>query len=141
MHLTTYFYRHFWVDLVLILLCAVTGLILGFLSLFLVQGVVRRLYGMAISWVFVSGVVGLSAFGIYLGRFLRFNSWDVIWKPLALSRGITKWAANPLAHSNSFAFPLLFAMFLFLSYVMLYALTHLHPERFTSIAPPLEAKG
>jgi uncharacterized membrane protein len=140
-HLTTYFYRHFWVDLVLILLCAVTGLILGFLSLFLVQGVVRRLYGMGTSWLFVLGVACLSGFGIYLGRFLRFNSWDVIWKPLALSRGITTWAANPLAHSRSFAFPLLFAMFLFLSYVMLYALTHLQPERFTSIAPPQEAQG
>ena len=138
-HLTTYFYRHFWVDLVLILLCAVTGLILGFVSLFLVQGVVRKLYGTATSWAFVLGVAGLSGFGIYLGRFLRFNSWDVIWKPIALSRGITTWAANPLAHSNSFAFPLLFAIFLFLSYVMLYALTHLHPERFTPIAAPREA--
>lgn len=128
-HLTTYFYRHFWVDLVLILLCAFTGLVLGFVSLFLMQGVVRRLFGHLTSWLFIAGVAVLSGFGIYLGRFQRFNSWDVIWKPMALSRGIGHWAANPLAHSNSYAFPVLFALFLFLAYLMLYALTHLeHSE-------------
>jgi uncharacterized membrane protein len=130
-HLTTYFYRHFWVDLVLILLCALTGLVLGFVSLFLMQGVVRRLFGSAASWLFIAAVAGLSGFGIYLGRFLRFNSWDILWKPVALSRGIGKWAANPMAHANTFAFPVLFGVFLFIAYLMLYALTHLkHSEAF-----------
>ena len=124
-HLTTYFYNHFWIDLMLILLCALTGLVLGFVSLFLMQGVVRRLFGDVASWGFIVAVAGLSGFGIYLGRFLRFNSWDIVWKPLALYHGIGQWAANPLAHSNTYAFPMLFAIFLFLAYVMLYALTHL----------------
>lgn len=124
-HLTTYFYSHFWVDLVLILSCAMTGMVLGFVSLFLMQAVVRRLYGSAASWLFIGGVMALSSFGIYLGRFLRFNSWDVVWKPVALSRGIGHWAANPLAHSSSYAFPVLFAVFLFTAYLLLYALTHL----------------
>ena len=128
-HLKTYFYSHFWVDLTLILLCAMTGLVLGFLSLFLMQGVVRRMFGATTSWLFIAAVAGLSGFGIYLGRILRFNSWDIIWKPVALSRGIGKWASNPMAHSNSYAFPMLFAIFLFIAYLMLYALTHLeHAE-------------
>lgn len=132
-HLTTYFYSHFWIDLTLILLCALTGLVLGFLSLFLMQGVVRRMFGAAASWLFIAAVAGLSSFGIYLGRFLRFNSWDIIWKPVELSRGIGKWAANPMAHSTSYAFPMLFALFLFIAYLMLYALTHLeHAEARTS---------
>ena len=141
-HLTTYFYRHFWVDLMLILLCALTGLVLGFVSLFLMQGVVRKLFGNLMSWVFIAGVAGLSGFGIYLGRFLRFNSWDIIWKPVALSRGIRDWATNPLAHSNSYAFPMLFAVFLFLAYLMLYALTHLeHSTHLTASPFPQQAPG
>jgi uncharacterized membrane protein len=124
-HLTSYFYSHFWVDLVLILLCALTGLVLGFVSLFLMQGVVRRMLGSAASWLFIAAVAVVSGFGIYLGRFLRFNSWDILWKPVALSRGIGEWASNPLAHSSSYAFPVLFAVFLFIAYLMLYALTHL----------------
>jgi uncharacterized membrane protein len=132
-HLTTYFYSHFWVDLTLILLCGLTGLVLGFVSLFLMQGVVRRMFGSAASWLFIGAVAGLSGFGIYLGRFLRFNSWDIFLKPVALSRGIGKWAANPLAHPTSYAFPMLFAVFLFIAYLMLYALTHLeHAEARTS---------
>jgi uncharacterized membrane protein len=135
-HLTTYLYGRFWVDLVLILTCAMTGLVLGFVSLFLMQGVVRRLFGSVASWFFIGGVAGLSSFGIYLGRFLRFNSWDIIRHPLALSRGIGHWAANPMAQSASFAFPMLFAVFLFLAYLMLYALTHLKPtEAWDRLAP------
>ncbi len=131
-HLNTTYYSHFWIDLVLVLLCALTGLVLGFVSLFLMQTVVKRLFGSAASWLFIAGVAALTGFGIYLGRFLRFNSWDVLFKPLALSRGIGNWAADPLAHPTSFAFPAMFATFLFIAYVLLYALTHLQQAQLTA---------
>jgi uncharacterized membrane protein len=123
-HLTR-IYSRFWVDLVLILAFALTGWVVGFLSLFLMQMLVRRVLGRIASWLFIAVVAGLSGFGIYVGRFLGFNSWDVVFQPVALCRGIGTWAANPLGHSTSYAFPLLFAAFLFIAYVMLYALTHL----------------
>jgi uncharacterized membrane protein len=131
-HLATHFYSHFWVDLVLVLSCALTGFVLGFLSLFLMQSIVRQVWGGLASWVFIAGVAGLSGFGIYLGRFLRFNSWDVIFKPVTVYHGIGHWAANPLGNATSFAFPILFAAFLFIAYVMLYGLTHLQPAGFAA---------
>jgi uncharacterized membrane protein len=124
-HLQSRYFAHFWVDMVLILSCALTGLVLSFLSLFLMQNIVRRLLGGLVSWCFVAGAIGLSSFGIYLGRFLRFNSWDIIVQPVKLYHGIGEWVAAPLASSTTFAFPVLFATFLFIAYVMLYALTHL----------------
>jgi uncharacterized membrane protein len=124
-HLDASRYGHFWVDLVLVLLCALTGLVLGFVSLFLMQSVVRRTLGQAASWLFIAIVAALSGFGVYLGRVLRFNSWDVLLKPFALSRSIGHWATDPLAHPASFVFPALFATFMFVAYVLLYALTHL----------------
>lgn len=137
-HLTRSYFAHFWVDLVLVLSCALTGLVLGFLSLFLMQNIVTRIFGRAASWLFIALVAGLSGFGIYLGRFLRFNSWDILFKPVALSRGISDSLANPVAHPVSLAFPVLFATFLFIAYLMLYALTHLQhslpaPERGASL--------
>lgn len=117
--------RHFWVDLTLILTCALTGLVLGFVSLYLMQALVRRMWGQIASWLFIALVAGLSGFGIYLGRFVRVNSWDVIARPLKLYHGVSDWAANPLANSTTFSFPLLFATFILLAYVMLYTLTHL----------------
>jgi uncharacterized membrane protein len=124
-HLTSHFFGHFWVDLMLILLCALTGLVLGFVSLYLMQSVVTRMFGRVASWLFIAVVAGLTGFGIYLGRFLRFNSWDVLLRPMKVYHGIGEWAATPWSHSTSFAFPVLFATFLFVTYVMLYALTHL----------------
>ncbi|MBE0540748.1 MAG: DUF1361 domain-containing protein [Verrucomicrobia bacterium] len=124
-HLTTRFRPHFWVDLMLILICALTGLVLGFLSLYLMQSVVTRSFGRVAGWLFIAMVAGLSSVGVYLGRFVRVNSWDVVARPGKLFQGITDWVSDPFAHSTSFAFPVLFAIFLFIAYVLLYALTHL----------------
>jgi uncharacterized membrane protein len=137
-HLRTRFLQHFWVDLTLILLCAVTGLVLGFVSLFLMQSVVARLYGRLTSWVFIAAVTGISGFGIYLGRFLRFNSWDALCKPVEVYRGIGNLGAASLEHPSPLAFPMLFGTFLFLSYLMLYALTHLKPAPFGPLQPRIE---
>jgi uncharacterized membrane protein len=56
---------------------------------------------------------------------MRFNSWDILFKPRQLYHGIGNWVSDPLANATSFAFPALFATFLFVTYLMLYALTHL----------------
>lgn len=124
-HLVYGHHQRFWVDLTLILMCALTGLVLGFVSLYLMQSVVRRMYGQVASWLFVLVVAGLSGFGIYLGRFVRLNSWHVVTRPMKLYQGVADWAANPLANSTTFTFPVLFATFIFIAYVMLYTLTHL----------------
>lgn len=136
-HLSSRFQGQYWVDLVLILICALTGLVLGFVSLFLMQSVVARMLGRAASWLFIAGVAGLSGIGIYLGRFLRFNSWDVVAKPVALGRDLGHLAANPLSHLPLVKFSLLFATFMFIAYLMLYALTHLrHTQPGAPASPP-----
>jgi uncharacterized membrane protein len=127
MHLMWRFSEHFWLDLVLVLLFALTGLVLGFLSLYLMQSVVKNMYGAAASWIFVAGVACLSSFGVYLGRFLRFNSWDVVFKPYEFYDKLGTWASQPYGKPGTIAFLALFSTFSFISYLMLYALTHLQP--------------
>jgi uncharacterized membrane protein len=139
-HLTGRFSHHFWVDLVLILGVALTGLVVGFVSLYLMQTVVTRMLGRAMSWLFIGVVTALSGFGIYIGRFLRLNSWDVVVRPLAVSRGLGQWVTDPLAHPASFAFPILFATFLFIAYVLFYGLTHLQPAP-DPMSAPASASG
>ena len=114
--------------MILILSCAFTGLVVGFVSLYLMQAVVTRILGRAASWLFIMAVSGLSGFGICLGRFLRLNSWDIILQPWKLYHGIGGWAAHPFASSSSLALPMLFAVFLFIAYLTLYGLTHLKTE-------------
>lgn len=124
-HVTARFAEHVWVDMMLILICAMTGFILGFVSLYLMQSVVAQFFGKLASWIFVMGSALLGSFGIYLGRFMRFNSWDVVVKPGRLYREIGAWSANATSSPRSVAFLLLFAAFFFVAYLMLYALTHL----------------
>ncbi|MGC3958758.1 MAG: DUF1361 domain-containing protein [Verrucomicrobiota bacterium] len=123
-HLTNRFHFNFWVDLTVILSCALTGLVLGFVSLFLMQSIVIQRRGLLMGWGFVAAIAGLSSFGIYLGRFLRLNSWDIVAKPGKLYEGISSFAMGQ-GQPHHFAFLALFAVFLFVGYVMLYALTHL----------------
>ena len=118
-------FSHFWSDLTLIYIFGLTGLVVGFLSLYVMHSLARRTWGQWRGWLFVLVVCALSGFGIYLGRVLRFNSWDVLVRPVKLFHGIGAWADDPLANSTTWAFPALYAMFLCLAYLMLYALSHL----------------
>jgi uncharacterized membrane protein len=124
-HLTNRYISHFWVDLAVILSCAFTGLVLGFLSLYLMQSLVSQRYGNLAGWGFAACVAGVSSFGIYLGRFLRFNSWDVIAKPVELYQGISSAASAQFSDARHFAFFAFYATFIFIAYVMLYAMAHL----------------
>ena len=126
---------HFWVDLVLIVMTAWTASLVGFLSLYLMQTLVSRRYGWVTGWgfaVFVSGLVGL---GIYIGRFLRWNSWDVVFSPVDLVTDAGYWLASIPHSPRGIVIPILFGTLLFLAYLMLYALTHL-PANLPPVADP-----
>ena len=126
-HLTARHRATVWTDLVLIALFAVTGLVLGFLSLYLMQSLVVQRMGRAAGWLFVGVSAGLGSLGIYVGRFLRWNSWDPLVNPFDFARDVGGWLVQMLAHRHEALVPALFATFLFLAYAMLYALTHLNP--------------
>ena len=119
-----------------ILPCALTGLVVGFLSLYLMHVVVSQTVGQLAGWGFIAGVAALSSFGVYLGRFVRLNSWDLLVQPGKLYDGVGNWAANPMSNTTSYAFPVLFAAFMFIAYVMLYGLTHLRPLPHTKAPTP-----
>jgi len=133
-HLWMSFRLHFWIDLTLILLCALTGLVLGFVSLYLMQSVVAQRFGRVASWLFVGLAAALCSFGIYLGRFLRFNSWDVL-RPGKIYHGLDVWMGSPMINTTSAAFLVFFALFVFIAYLMLYALTRLPKIDFALAAP------
>jgi uncharacterized membrane protein len=117
-----------WFDLVLVIAFAWTGLFLGLVSLFLMQALVRRAAGVLLSWGFALGVLGISGFGIYIGRFWRWNSWDVFASPGGLFADLLDAAQHPLLHARSLVFSGLFSLFLVSAYFIFVALTHLQIE-------------
>ncbi|WP_334075794.1 MULTISPECIES: DUF1361 domain-containing protein [Paenibacillus] len=84
----------FWDHLYTVLFTALLGLALGTVSLASVHGLVRRWIGPAAGWIFAISVLLLSSFGIYLGRFIRFNSWDIWHRPLYVLREMVVYFTN-----------------------------------------------
>ena len=74
----------FWFDNIEILSIVSVGLLLGNHSLAIIHFLLRNHLSNSLSWVAIIGYVFLANFGIYIGRYLRLNSWDVIMNPLQL---------------------------------------------------------
>jgi uncharacterized membrane protein len=70
-----------WYDLVLLALCAWTGMLLAVFSLRLMQLRVASLAGRRLGWLFAGATIALGSVGVAIGRFLRWNSWDLLLRP------------------------------------------------------------
>jgi uncharacterized membrane protein len=118
-HLTTRPGIPFWYDTALLISCAGTGLLLGYTSIADVQFVIARRFSPLAGWMLVVAAVLLSGFGIYLGRFLRWNSWDTLTSTRQLSLAITERVMNPLSNPQTFGVTIVYGVGLFLGYVAL----------------------
>jgi uncharacterized membrane protein len=122
-HLRTRGYVPIWYDAIMVFAFALTGLCLAFLSLWLVHRLVERRFGPWAGWAFVAAIAGLSGFGVYLGRYPRWNSWDVVVRPGELLADVAAHVRDP--EPRAFGLTLLMAALFGIAYLMLFALTSL----------------
>lgn len=125
-----------WYDVIVMVWFAWTGLLLGLVSLYLMHDVVQRTFGRSLGWAFIFSVSLLSGFGVYLGRFVRFNSWDILNDPKEIVVTILGLAIDP--SMRLIAFTILFAVFYLFVYLTLYSFAHLVQEPANSPIPPLQ---
>ncbi len=111
-----------WYDAALISSFAFTGLLLGYASLYLVQAVVRAEAGQVWAWTCVVAAMALGAVGIYLGRFLRLNSWDALTDPGLLLGLVRVRLEDPLGNVRLLAVTGFFTAFLTLTYLAVWGL-------------------
>lgn len=107
-----------WYDLILILSFATTALVFGMWSLNSIESALRKKYR---SWqvqAFIVCLLFASGFGVYLGRYLRFNSWDVFATPDSLLDEIVHRFTTPSAHPRTWGMTLVFGVFLNLIYAL-----------------------
>jgi uncharacterized membrane protein len=116
-----------WYDVMMLIWFAFTGLLLGMVSLFLMQEIVRREFGRWVGWTFVAVVTSLTSAGVYMGRFLRWNSWDILSHPTNLFSYTVERAQDPSLQAIGFTG--LFATFFLFLYITLYTFGHLLLER------------
>jgi uncharacterized membrane protein len=105
-----------WFDLVLILSFAWTGLLFGFLSLWDIERVLSKSINQKIVRCISVFLLFLGSFGIYLGRYLRWNSWDIIKEPFRLFYDIGDRIINPLEYTRTWGMTLFMGLFLNIIY-------------------------
>ena len=108
-----------WYDVALLISFAGTGLLLAYSSVKDVQGVVTARFNKKTGWIVALGSLLLSGFGIYLGRFLRWNSWDPLANPGRIAGDVLQRGMNPLDHPRTIAVTLIYGVGLALGYVAL----------------------
>lgn len=105
-------------DVVMILTFTLNGLFLGFVSLFVMEEVWRQhLKARTATLVSVASLL-LAGFGMYLGRFLRWNSWDLFHRPGMLVHDVVVRVTDPLSHASTWGFTALYSAFLIMIYVV-----------------------
>jgi uncharacterized membrane protein len=107
-------------DIVMVGSLVMTGFILGFTSLYLVHRELLKRFGNIRAGYLVAGIILLSSFAIYLGRDLRWNSWDVAANPSGIILNVSDRLIDPLGHLRAFNVTGLFFVLLSVMYLAIW---------------------
>ena len=106
----------YWYDILLLFSASLNGLLLGILSLLAVEKYLVKRYGNRISGLIILSSFFLCSFGIYMGRYLRWNSWDIITNPAGIAADILERIFNPFDHFGTWSVTVLFGIFFYTLY-------------------------
>ena len=120
----------YWYDILLLFSAALNGLLLGLSSLLTVEKFLLNRYGSKISGIIILCSFFLCSFGVYIGRYLRWNSWDIIVNPSDVAGDILNRVFNPFDHFGTWAVTFLFGSFFYVMYYSIKNLINHKPNQF-----------
>jgi uncharacterized membrane protein len=109
-------------DVVMLTMFALSGMLLGWVSVYIVHSLLKTRWSERRTWKFLIAVFLLCSFAVYLGRFLGWNSWDIIFNPADILFDVSDRVLNPALYPNTFTTTSLFFTFIATSYVTFYSL-------------------
>lgn len=112
MHLRLSYGSYVWLDTLVMSSFAINGLLLFYLSILDIKNVLKQYLKKPIINFGMTLTIFLSSFGVYLGRFLRYNSWELLSNPKYLFIDILNITVKPLVNKEAWLFTLLFGTFL-----------------------------
>ncbi|CAL1521430.1 DUF1361 domain-containing protein [Chitinophaga sp. MM2321] len=105
-----------WFDLFVIFSFAWNGMMMGYISIRSMERMWSTRHTRWPAWLFTFPVMFLCAMGVYIGRYLRYNSWDVVKDPLTLLGDVGDILLHPWENRSAWAFTLCMGIFLSLMY-------------------------
>jgi uncharacterized membrane protein len=112
-------------DVVLFISCIFNAYVFGFMSLYIVHRELLKRLEIKRAHLAIGAVILASSFAIYLGRYLRWNTWDIFIQPLGLIFDITDRIINPIAHPQAFVTTIIFSLLLGSMYWVVYEFVRL----------------
>lgn len=109
MHLYEQTYLPVWFDIAQIFSFTFIAFILGFLSLYKIEKLLTKKFGSTQSFIFVISSIVLASIGVYLGRNLRWNSWDLFFHPWQVMINFIHSLSNPGNLANFIGMVLIFS--------------------------------
>lgn len=128
-HLAVRYPVPFWYDIGLISIFAFAGLFLAIASLRTMHQLVASFLGKFTGWVFAIFVLSLGGLGVYLGRFGRYNSWDLLIHPKTVLKDIALQLLNPLDNLGFVGFTLMFTAIMIAFYLMFVSVSRLESSK------------
>lgn len=116
-----------WYDVIIVGWSSWTGMLLGIISLYLMQDIISRRFSRVTGWVFVFAISTASSFGMYVGRFVRLNSWDILQNPAETTMEILGLVIDPSMRLA--AFTILYTLFFLFVFLLLYSFSHMLTEQ------------
>ena len=113
-----------WYDAVLLFASSFIGIMMAFVSLQKAEYLLNGFFSKRIVMALIPLILFLASFGVYLGRFQRWNSWDVIHNPLSLGIDILSRFVSPVDHMKTWAITIIFTAL----YSLLYFLVKIIPQ-------------
>lgn len=101
-----------WFDLMLIMSFSWTGLLYWLISMFQFNTLLRRLAGFDAGFLINQAVILLTSVGVYLGRYGRFNSWDVFFRPFEILEKVGHMLIHPVDYPGFFGMTIALHIFL-----------------------------
>ena len=108
-----------WFDAVLLFTSSIVGLMMAFVSLLRTEKFLRNIFNKRITDVLIFSILFLGSFGVYLGRFLRWNSWDIITNPFGLLIAVAERFIFPFQHLQTWGITAMLTTLFYLLYLII----------------------
>ena len=106
-------------DSVMLFSFSLNGFILGYLSVAMIHKELKKRLQSRDVQIVLATIFLACSFAIYLGRYLRWNTWDVLINPAGILFDVTDQFINPGAYGQSFLTTALFFVFISSTYALI----------------------